>query len=246
MPVIAQVIIRDVTKEQYDAVRDACGWLETAPDGGLAHLSWWQGNDNYNLDAWESPEAFQTFGETRLGPAMAQAGVDREPEVTFYDAHEVFLPRALTNAPTATGSLTNADRLAGAYAAFARQDMDAVMAAFDPQIRWYSPDSIPFGGTYTGREGVGEFFSKLPQNYVELNVTPERYTIDGDTVVVTGRHTGRTQAGTQFELPFVHRWTFRNGLAATFYEWFDTAKMNVALSGVPQQAGSVRGAPVSV
>ena len=51
-------------------------------------------DDNHNLDAWESEEAFGAFGQDRLGPAMAAVGVNVEPKVTFYPAHEVFLPTA--------------------------------------------------------------------------------------------------------------------------------------------------------
>ena len=96
MTVIAHVVLRGVSQEQYDAVRAACGWLEQTPIGGLAHLSWWEGDDNHNMDAWESEEAFGRFGEDRLGPAMAKVGVTTQPEVTFHPAHEVFLPAAAT------------------------------------------------------------------------------------------------------------------------------------------------------
>jgi hypothetical protein len=96
MAVIAHVVLEGVTRDQYDAVRAACGWLQKTPDGGLAHLSWWDGDDNHNIDAWESEEAFGAFGQDRLGPAMAKVGVDVEPKVVFYPAHEVFLPAATT------------------------------------------------------------------------------------------------------------------------------------------------------
>jgi hypothetical protein len=96
MAVIAHVVLKGVTKDQYDAVRAECGWLEKAPDGGVAHLAWWQGNDNHNLDAWDSEEAFAHFGQDRLGPALAKVGIAAEPETTFYPAHEVFLPAATT------------------------------------------------------------------------------------------------------------------------------------------------------
>ena len=36
------------------------------------------------------------LGNDRLGPAMAKLGITAEPQVTFYPAHEVFLPKALT------------------------------------------------------------------------------------------------------------------------------------------------------
>src|SRR5688572_16747752 len=96
MAVVAHVVLEGVTREQYDAVREACGWLEDSPTGGIAHLSWFDGDDNHNMDVWESEEAFAAFGEDRLGPAMAKVGVDVEPKVTFYPAYEVFLPTAQT------------------------------------------------------------------------------------------------------------------------------------------------------
>ena len=96
MAVIAHVVLEGVTPEQYDAVRKECGWLERTPDGGIAHLTWWEGTTNHNLDAWESEAAFGAFGEQRLGPAMAKVGLNVEPKVTFHPAHEVFLPTAAT------------------------------------------------------------------------------------------------------------------------------------------------------
>ena len=96
MAVITRVVLEGVTPAQYDAVREACGWLDEPPTGGMAHLTWWEGNDCHNLDSWESEEAFGAFGEQRLAPAMAKAGVAVEPKVTFFPAHEVFLIKAVT------------------------------------------------------------------------------------------------------------------------------------------------------
>jgi hypothetical protein len=96
MAVIAHVVLAGVTKEQYDRVRAVAGWLNRSPEGGISHVTWWQGADCHNLDAWESEAAFNTFGEMRLGPAMAQVGVLARPQVTFHEAHEIFLPKAVT------------------------------------------------------------------------------------------------------------------------------------------------------
>ena len=96
VPMIAHVVLEGMTKQQYDAVRSECGWLDKVPDGGMAHLTWWDGDDCHNVDAWESEEAFGRFGQERLGPAMAKVGVNVEPKVTFYPAHEVYLPSATT------------------------------------------------------------------------------------------------------------------------------------------------------
>lgn len=96
MAVIARIILRGVSREQYNAVRSAAGWLEQMPAGGLSHVTWWEEADCHNIDAWESEDSFNAFGADRLGPAMAKVGVAVQPEVTFYPAHEVFAPRAVT------------------------------------------------------------------------------------------------------------------------------------------------------
>ena len=96
MAVVAHVLLRNLSKEQYDRVRDEVAWLERAPEGGYSHLSWWEGADCHNIDAWEDEAAFQAFVDNRLAPAMAKLGVDVPPEVTFHPAHEVYAPQAIT------------------------------------------------------------------------------------------------------------------------------------------------------
>jgi hypothetical protein len=59
-------------------------------------VTWWEGEDSHSLDSWESEAHFRSFGEARLAPAMARARVTVEPLVTFFPAHEVYLPRAVT------------------------------------------------------------------------------------------------------------------------------------------------------
>jgi hypothetical protein len=95
MAVVVHVVLSDVTKEQYDKVRDEVGWLDTPPNGGLSHVTWWEGSDCHNLDVWESEEAFNAFGEKRLGPGMVQAGVAAVPTATFHRLHEAYAPAAL-------------------------------------------------------------------------------------------------------------------------------------------------------
>jgi hypothetical protein len=96
MAVVAHVVLRGVTRQQYDAIRAAADWINVHPEGGISHVTWWEGDDCHNVDAWDSEAAFGVFGETRLGPAMAQTGLAVTPEITFHPAHEVFVPRAVT------------------------------------------------------------------------------------------------------------------------------------------------------
>lgn len=232
MAVIAHVVIRGVSREQYDAVRTHAGWLEQAPAGGLAHVTWWDGDDCHSIDAWESEAASAAFGEKRLGPAMAAAGVTTAPEMTFHEAHEIFAPRRQVVAPTAPPAAVGTDNvsmLRRGYDAFAVGDVPTVLAMFDPAITWSSPDTVRFGGRFTGVAEVGGFFASLPENYAELHVEPLAFLDSGDAVVVSGRLHGRTAAGNAFDIPFAHLWTFSNGKATSFTEQFDTVKMNAAL-----------------
>ena len=237
MAVVAHVTLRGVSPAQYDAVRERCGWLEQPPAGGLSHATWFEGDICYNVDTWESEEAFGAFAENRLGPAMAAEGITAEPEITMHPAHESFTPRVSIVAPTASPTIGATDNVAlirGGYEAFARGDVEAVLGLFDANIDWYVPDTIRFGGRYAGPAAVGGFFSKLPENYAELNVQPVTFIDRGDTVVVIGKHRGRSTAGISFEIPFAHIWTLSNGKATSFYEHFDTVKMNAALGLVAQ------------
>lgn len=95
MAVIAHVVLRGISTDEYDRVRAETGWIERPPTGGYSHVTWWEGNDCHNIDAWESEAAFNAFGTDRLGPAMARLGVTSMPEVTFHPAHEVYAPASV-------------------------------------------------------------------------------------------------------------------------------------------------------
>jgi hypothetical protein len=246
MTVIAEVTMRGVSPAEYDAFRARTHWLEEAPAGGLVHLTWWDGEDCHNVDVWESEQAMGAFGEQRLGPAMAAVGLADPPEVTLHAAHEVYAPRARTIAPTA-GTAQPTDNVAlirHGYEMFAARDIPAVLAMFDEGISWYTPDTVRHGGRYEGPQGVGSFFATLGENYAELRVEPESFVDGGDTVVVSGHHRGTSRVGVDFEVPFVHVWTFRGGKVTGFTEYFDTAKLNAALdppsaSEAPQRRATV-------
>jgi hypothetical protein len=96
MAVVAHVVLRGMSRKQYDRFRAEVGWLERPPEGGYSHVTWWEGGDCHTIDAWESEAAFTAFGEERLGPAIAKLGIAVEPEVTVHPAYEVYTPQAVT------------------------------------------------------------------------------------------------------------------------------------------------------
>ena len=233
MAVIAEVTLRGITREQYDAVRTGVGHLERPPDGLIAHLTWWDGEDCHNLDGWESEAAFDEFARQQLAPVIAALGIEVMPEVTLRPAHEIFNPRAgvvAATAPSTVAAAGNVDTIRGGYAAFAAGDIPAVLALFDADLVWSTVESVRFGGVYHGPAGAAEFFTKLPQNYAELRVEPERFIDAGGTVVAMGRHRGRTVTGNAFDVPWVHVWTLRDGKATSFTEVLDSAPVVEALA----------------
>jgi uncharacterized protein len=119
---------------------------------------------------------------------------------------------------------TNIDVIRGAYDAFGRGDIPAVLAVFADDIEWYAPDELPDGGTYRGPQGVATFFQALPRNYTELVVAPETFLDAGDRVVVEGQHRGSI-GGTPFAVGFAHVWTLAGGKATRFREYGDTGKL---------------------
>src|SRR5215470_7633992 len=74
--------------------------------------------------------------------------------------------------------------LRGAYAAFNRGDIDAAVAALDPQIEWTEPAEFPGGGTYHGREGAKRYLAQSRAAWAEVNSQPERFTTAGNRIVV--------------------------------------------------------------
>jgi ketosteroid isomerase-like protein len=120
------------------------------------------------------------------------------------------------------------ERLQGAYEAFNNQDIPTVMAAFDEQIEWVSPDSVPFGGAYHGHEGVGQFFGQLPQHFQELHVDPEEF-IDAGDVIVVPVHLHGSGAGGRLDSKSLHLWRMRDGKAVSFREYDDTARVLEAI-----------------
>ena len=130
-------------------------------------------------------------------------------------------------------SQENVALLRGAYEAFQRGDIDAVMKAFDPNIEWYSPGpaDLPTAGKRRGQAAVSEFFAAL-DNMVEIQrFEPKEFFDVGDTVVVLGEDTSRVKAtGRMIEGEWAHVCTVRNGKMIRFREYADMSPLVAALA----------------
>jgi ketosteroid isomerase-like protein len=125
-------------------------------------------------------------------------------------------------------SADNVQVLQSAYDAFGRQDIPAVLAAFDEDISWNVPDSIPFGGTFRGHDGVLGFFGSLGESFEAATVEPKEFIDGGDTIVVLVRDRATGPGGTT-DTEAVHLWRMRDGKAVSFTEFQDTARTLQAL-----------------
>jgi uncharacterized protein len=120
-------------------------------------------------------------------------------------------------------SQSDVDTIRGAYEAFSRGDIPAVLEAFDPEIDWNTPESLPYGGHFRGHEEVTGFFQGIPEHIDDLRVEPAEFLDAGDHVVVTGELTGRGKSGAQFTAAFAMVWRMRDGKAVEFREYTDSA-----------------------
>jgi ketosteroid isomerase-like protein len=110
------------------------------------------------------------------------------------------------------------------YEAAARKDVDAILDLLDPEVVLRAPESLPWGGTFHGHEGVQEFFGKRAEESVENRREVQEYLDTGDRIIVQLRLFGRAKGGdTETEVPEVHVWTVRNGKIVDLEAIFDTA-----------------------
>jgi ketosteroid isomerase-like protein len=118
------------------------------------------------------------------------------------------------------------------YEAFARGDMDGVLADMHPDIVWEQAQGLPHGGTYHGLGAVKEaIFDPLDRDWWdEFTAVPDEFLEAGNTVVVIGRYRGRAKgSGKELDVPFVHVWTLLDDKAVRFRQYLDTAGWVAAL-----------------
>jgi uncharacterized protein len=121
------------------------------------------------------------------------------------------------------------------YYAFSRWDVEELVADLAHDIEWSLPNTLPWGGTRHGHDGVNAF-AAIFQDHVEGRwADPDDFLDAGDRMVVLGRLRGRaTATGREFEVEFAHVWTMTDGVASQLRAYSDTAPIMDALG----QAGS--------
>jgi uncharacterized protein len=122
--------------------------------------------------------------------------------------------------------VSSVDLVRQSYDAFARGDLDGVMADMHTDIEWHQAQGLPHGGYYRGLDEVRRnIFDPLDVEWWdEFTATPDEFLDAGSEVVVLGRYRGvAKRTGKRLDVPFVHVWTVRDGQAVRFRQFLDTA-----------------------
>jgi ketosteroid isomerase-like protein len=107
----------------------------------------------------------------------------------------------------------------GGYDAFARGDVEAVLALFEPNILWHVPGRGPLSRDYRGPQEVLGFF----QHFMELSTGTFRIQVDevlakGDQVVVLCTESAQREQRS-WSSPQVHVWTVKDGRVPAFWQF---------------------------
>jgi uncharacterized protein len=124
----------------------------------------------------------------------------------------------------------NVDVVQGAWDAFGRGDIDAVLEAIAPSAETRLPESLPWGGTYAGPDGFRDFLTKLGDSWDQFSATPQKVLgADDNHVVVLAKTKGRTKAGATIEGKTIWIYQLRDGKIADAESFGDTAQLLEAL-----------------
>jgi len=123
---------------------------------------------------------------------------------------------------TATATATETETLKRVYAALNRNDIPAMLQAFDAQIERIEPADFPAGGTYHGLAALQAHLSKARETWAEGSCEPERFIVASDKIIVFVHVRVRLKHETEFrEGSLADVFTFRNGKATQFRTFGD-------------------------
>lgn len=114
---------------------------------------------------------------------------------------------------------------AALYEALDADDVPRILAACteDASVHYPAEGRLPYGGVWTGRDGVAAFLDAhdLAEEILAFDV--HQMLADADTVVAVGSFTGRTKpGGREWSTRFVHALNFSDGLLRRWEAFFDT------------------------
>ena len=109
-----------------------------------------------------------------------------------------------------------------AYAAFGQGDIPALLDLLDEGVEWSSPKTLPQGGSFRGKDGVGTFFAGIGAAWDPLEVEIEVIDDLGSDLVVGLVHlSGSLRGGGSAEYGAAHVFTVQGNKITRFREYVD-------------------------
>ena len=130
----------------------------------------------------------------------------------------------------------------GAYEAFARGDVAAVLAVLDENIEWHEAEHITYwpGGPFVGPQAVLDgLLARIPQDFDGFAIDVGRVVGCGDTVLVEARYHATARAtGKPLDAQVAHVWDLRDGKVVHWQQYSDTWQFAEVTGVVPALAKS--------
>ena len=118
----------------------------------------------------------------------------------------------------------NVDVIESAYAAFRKGDIESVLEHFADSAAIVIPESLPWGGSYEGPEGMRTFIARALDHYTDFKSVPEKVLgADDNHVIVVVRNSGRLKSGTRVDQIGVWIYQLREGEITRAETFVDTA-----------------------
>jgi ketosteroid isomerase-like protein len=124
------------------------------------------------------------------------------------------------------------------YQHYKNGEIEQLLDSYHEEAEWVTPESelIPFSGNFHGRSGIAEFFAKLDAALQTIRFEPTQFIAEDDKVVVLGEGSWQAKpTGREYDSPWVHIFSLRDGKVARFEVFYDTAASERAFQ--PGQAG---------
>ncbi len=117
-----------------------------------------------------------------------------------------------------------------AYEMLARGDWDSFYALFADDVVMHEAESLPYGGTYVGKDGLKRGIGKMFAAWEDMTYSVEQITAGGDLCFVY-LHTSATspRTGKTYAFPVAELWRFRDGKVVEFrpFYWDTHRAINV-------------------
>jgi uncharacterized protein len=122
-------------------------------------------------------------------------------------------------------SQENVEALHRAAEASNRQDYQALLEEFDPDVEWHGVFGVMFGGEATvlrGHEGLLEYLRDTDEAFAGRDIQWSEFRDLGDRIVVLGHVRGRgRESGINLDSPYAALATFKDGKCTSYTDYLD-------------------------